>query len=186
MIAFKTINIQAWKVQTKTKTKENRKFSFLVADNIRVKANGSPLTILHTEQFNIKYFKLFWAEKCWWSNLKTIKFYNQHLSTIKTQASWTISSITNNRRTWMSWLTYIWPISIIDLCIIAKLSTLITQGLSKWHIAINQPNVWMNSCGFTGGPSSGGIISLRFPPGLISLIPSSNPVLTISIEFSPK
>lgn len=27
----------------------------------------------------------------------------------------------------------------------------------------------------TGGPSSGGIIILLFPPGLISRIPSSNP-----------
>lgn len=27
----------------------------------------------------------------------------------------------------------------------------------------------------TGGPSSGGMIILRFPPGFISLIPSSNP-----------
>lgn len=39
----------------------------------------------------------------------------------------------------------------------------------------------------TGGPSSGGIMILRFPPGLMSRIPSSNPELfcwfsTISIE----
>lgn len=32
----------------------------------------------------------------------------------------------------------------------------------------------------TGGPSSGGITILRFPPGFISLIPSSNPVSKFS------